>query len=289
MGSQVVAPTRLNVLLQEPSIRSKFEQVLGKNAAGFISSIISAVSTNPALSRCEPMSIISSAAIAASLNLPINPSLGFSYIVPYGDKAQFQIGWKGLVQLAMRSSQYKTLNVAKVPEGGIKSHNTITGEMEFNSGVESEKTIGYVLYFKLLNGFEKYFYMSREACEAHGKKFSKSYGTGQWTKDFDSMALKTVAKNGLSKYGILSVAMQQAIEKDQATVAEDGTIAYPDTTTEEAPAPVVVKSSSRLTAAIEASNEQPAEVVPDTEEDKAAMDMDKEFADRLAREREKRN
>lgn len=287
MSTQVAVP-RLSSLLQQDSIRSKFEQVLGKNAAGFISSIISAVSTNPALAKAEPMSIISSAAIAASLNLPINPSLGFAYIVPYGTQAQFQIGWKGLVQLAMRSGQYKTLNIAKVPEGGIKSHNTITGEMEFNSGIESEKTIGYVLYFKLLNGFEKYFYMSREKCEAHGKKYSKSYASGQWAKDFDSMALKTVAKNGLARYGILSVAMQTAIEKDQA-IEQDGQISYPDAPQEEVKEPIVKQESSRLTAAISSTKAAPP-VEPAVEDmhDKAAADMDAEFAERLAREREKR-
>lgn len=293
--STAVAP-RLNSLLAQDSIRSKFEQVLGKNAAGFISSIISAVSANPALSKCEPMSIVSSAAIAASLNLPINPSLGFSYIVPYGNVAQFQIGWKGLVQLAMRSGQYKTLNVAKVPEGGIKSHNRITGEMEFNSDAESETTIGYVLYFKLLNGFEKYFYMSKEECAKHGKKFSKSYSNGQWTKDFDSMALKTVAKNGLSRYGILSVAMQEAIQKDQS-VEQDGQITYPDVPQEEAKEIAPPKQeSSRLKSLIEQQEPPTTQEVDERKEaqqdvsaeDKAADDMDAEFAARLARERDKR-
>lgn len=283
MSQAVQNSPRLGALLSTESIKSKFEQVLGKNAPGFISSILSAVSTNPALGRCEPMSVISSAAIAASLNLPINPSLGFAHIVPYGDKAQFQIGWKGLVQLAMRSGQYKTLNVAKVPEGGIKSHNTITGEMEFHSGVESEKTIGYVLYFKLLNGFEKYFYMSREKCEAHGKKYSKSYATGQWTKDFDSMALKTVAKNGLSRYGILSVAMQEAIEKDQAAV-EGEKLIYPDAAVEPtAPAVEAPKQSSRLEALI------PEIKQTDSAEDVAATEMDAKFAAKLEEERKSRS
>jgi recombination protein RecT len=221
---------RLKSLIGEPTIRARFEEMLGKRAPAFLSSIISAVSANKSLASCEPMSVISSAAVAAAMDLPINSSLGFAHIVPYKDVAQFQMGWKGFVQLAMRSGQYKTINITPVLEGQIKNHNVFTGEMEFCAEATSDKVIGYLLYFKLLNGYEKYFYMTRDEVLAHGKKYSASFkrGFGLWVDDFEAMALKTVAKLGLSKYGILSVDMQRGIELDQAVVGEDGEPQYID-------------------------------------------------------------
>lgn len=197
---------------------------MGKRSAAFMSSIVSAVNQNSALKKCDPMSVISAAAVAAAMDLPITQSLGFAHIVPYKDSAQFQIGWKGFVQLAMRSGQYKTINITPVLEGQLKRHNSFTGEMEFQQESTSDKHVGYLLYFKLLNGYEKYYYMTKEQCTAHGKRYSASFkkNYGQWVDDFESMALKTVAKMGLSKYGVLSLDMQKAIEVDQAAIGEDG-------------------------------------------------------------------
>lgn len=211
---------RIESLINSDAVKKRFQELLGKHAAGFISSVISATKANKALSECEPMSVISAAAIAASLDLPINPSLGFAHIVPYKGIAQFQIGWKGFVQLAMRSGQYKSMNATTVLEGQLVKWNRFTGEMEFQDEAKSDTVIGYLLYFKLNGGFEKYFYMTAEQCEAHGKRYSKSYakGTGQWKENFDSMALKTVVKQGLSKYGTLSIDMRTAIVMDQAVV-----------------------------------------------------------------------
>jgi len=229
-GRALSTRKELSTVLHTPAVRTRFDEMLGKRSAAFISSIISAVNSNQYLRDCEPMSVVSAAAVAASMDLPINPSLGFAHIVPYDGSAQFQIGWKGFVQLAMRSGQYKTINITPVYEGQIKKHNPFTGEMEFDSSVVSEKTAGYLLYFKLLNGYEKYFYMTKDQCLAHGKKYSRSFkkGKGVWVDDFDSMALKTVAKLGLSKYGILSVDMQRAIELDQAEVDENMNTKYID-------------------------------------------------------------
>lgn len=226
-----LAPQRntLGVLLDSVAIRKRFTEVLGKKAPGFISSILAAVGTNDKLKVCDPMSVISSAAIAATLDLPINPSLGFAHIVPYGGKAQFQMGWRGFVQLAMRSGQFKTMNVAAVYEGELLDHNRITGEMTFGAATGTN-VIGYVAYFKLLNGFEKYYYMTRAEVEKHGKRYSKSFTSegGQWQQNFDAMALKTVIKMLLSKFGILSIEMQRAIETDQAVITEEGTPEYVD-------------------------------------------------------------
>ena len=235
--SKALAPIEnLKSLLAKPAIRSRFEEVLGKRSAAFTSSIISAVSANKDLAACEPMSVISSAAVAAAMDLPISPGLGMAHIVPYNQKnsdvkvAQFQIGWKGFVQLAMRTGQYKTINLTSVLEGQLKKHDPFTGEMEFQAEASSDKQIGYLLYFKLLNGYEKYFYMSHAQCLAHGKRYSKAFkkGFGLWVENFEAMALKTVCKLGLSKYGVLSVEMQKAIEMDQAAINEDGSPSYID-------------------------------------------------------------
>lgn len=235
--TKALAPkeSRIQQLLGTDGIRNRFESMLGKRAAAFTSSIISAVNSTPALLKCDPMTVISAAAVAAALDLPINPSLGFAHIVPYGNEAQFQIGWKGFIQLAMRTGQYKTINLTPVKEGQLKKVDPFTGEMEFVNEATSDKIVGYLLYFRLLNGYEKYFYMTKEQCHAHGKKYSAAFkkGFGRWIDDFDSMAIKTVAKLGLSKYGILSVDMQQAIEFDQAAVGPDGRPNYIDVPAED--------------------------------------------------------
>lgn len=231
-----------------------------------MSSVLSAVNANKMLKECEPMSIISSAMMAATLDLPINPSLGMAHIVPYntrdGKLAQFQIGWKGFVQLALRSGQYKTINACPVLEGQLLKHDIFTGEMEFQQEATSDKPVGYLLYFKLLNGYEKFFFMSQSECERHAKKFSKSYqkGFGVWAEDFTSMALKTVVKLGLSKFGPLSVEMQQAITSDQGVLTDiEGSATYVDGAEAETPALEAPSASpTRLDGIIAKKTEAPA-------------------------------
>lgn len=230
-----VAPKDLRGMLASPAIRERFESILGNKARAFASSIISVTQGNKALLECDPGSIIASAAMAASLDLPIIGSLGQSCIVPYSGKAQFQIMARGFVQLALRSGQYKTMNAVEVHDGEIVSRNRLTGEIDFNpDGKKSEKIVGFLFYFKLKTGFEKYTYMTVEECQAHGKKYSKSYGSdhSKWKTDFNAMALKTVVKQGLSKWGPLSTEMQTAIQFDQAAVSDDGTPEYIDSTAE---------------------------------------------------------
>lgn len=206
-------------MLATPQIKSRFDEILGKRAPAFISSIVSAVAGNKELEKCDPRSVIASAAIAASMDLPINPSLGLAHIVPYKGTAQFQMGWKGYVQLALRSGQYKTIHASIIYEGQIKNINHFTGAVTFNEdgGPSSNKVVGYMLYFTLLNGFEKYFYMSQQECHDHGQQYSAAYkkGFGPWVDNFDAMALKTVVKLGLSKYGILSLEMQSAMKNEE--------------------------------------------------------------------------
>ncbi len=218
-------------LLRQESIKKRFEGMLGKKAAGFMSSIISATQANKELKKADQMSIVAAAAVAAALDLPINPSLGFAHIVPYDGKAQFQMGWRGFVQLAMRTGQYKTINATVVYEGELITRNRFTGEMEFDeSRKTSDAAIGYVAYFKLINGFEKWFYMTDKEVTDHGKKYSQTFSNpkGQWQKNPAAMKLKTVIKLMLSKYGILSIEMQTAVQADQSVVKQDGTYTYPD-------------------------------------------------------------
>lgn len=209
-------------MLAGESVKQRFKEILGQKAPGFISSILSVTNSNALLQKAEPTSIMNAAVIAATLDLPINGSLGFAYIVPYSGQAQFQIGYKGLVQLAMRSGQYKTINVSEVYEGEIKSVNRFTGEYEFGDKT-SDKVVGYMAYFKLINGFEKYMYMTKEEAEKHGKKYSQTFkrGTGLWASEFDTMSKKTVLKMLLSKFGILSIEMQRGIQFDQSVVHGD--------------------------------------------------------------------
>ena len=250
----------LSALLQSGTIKKRFEDVLGQKAAGFISSIMSAVSSNKKLSEANPLSVVSAAAIAASLDLPINPNLGFAHIVPYGGNAQFQMGWRGYVQLAMRTGQYKLVNVEKVYEGELVKHDRFTGEMIFDeSKKDSDKIAGYVAFFRLLNGFEKYFYMTTEEIQQHGKKYSKSYAhsDGRWKLDFEAMAKKTVLKLLLNRFGILSISMEKAIQADQAVVTEDDKFIYVDSTTEETNQPTSGVESAKAALKKEKEKKEP--------------------------------
>lgn len=253
--------SRIKSLFETDEIKKRFTDLLGDNANLFKSSILSSVAMNNQLSEAEPMSIISSAMIAATLKLPITPGLGLAHIVPYKGIGTFQIGWKGLVQLGLRSGQYKTMNATEIYDGQLVKDDEFTGEIEFQKTRASDKIVGYLFYFKLLNGFEKYTYWTVEECQAHAKRYSASFrnGKGKWVDDFDAMALKTVVKMGLSKWGILSVDMQKAIEVDESA---NGT--YPDAieghmVPETAPQP----TSARLRDAIVTTAEPtPAQEMP---------------------------
>lgn len=238
-GSTEIAkkPATLQNILAQDSVKKRFEDMLGKKAAGFISSIISAVKTNPDLGKCPPDSIISAAAIAATLDLPIQNNLGFAALVPYqsGDtlEATFQMMWRGYVQLAMRTAQYLTINVSEVYEGELISENRITGEYVFDTSKKStDKIIGYVAYFKMVNGFYKYWYWTSDRIYKHAKQYSQSFRSqkdwvvkkSRWTVDFDAMAKKTVLKLLLSKYGILSVDMQIAFTSDFGVIKDVDTL-----------------------------------------------------------------
>mgnify|MGYP001295615684 CR=1 FL=1 len=203
----------LKTLLNADSVKKRFEEVLGKRSNQFATSILNLYNSETQLQKCEPMSIISSAMVAASLDLPVDKNLGYAWIIPYSNKAQFQLGYKGYIQLALRTGQYKHINVVEVYEGELQKWNRLTEEFEIDfDKKESDAVIGYAAYFELINGFKKTVYWTKEEVEKHRKKFSKSdYG---WKNDWDAMAKKTVLKNMLAKWGILSIEMQKAFIED---------------------------------------------------------------------------
>ena len=233
----------LQKALNAPTTLKRFVEKAGGDevfARRFLGTLATMVSSDYKLAGCDPQSLLSAASQAITLKLPLSKSLGYAYVIPYKNKgkteAQFQMGWKGLVQLAQRSGLYKTINADVVYEGELKEHNRLTGAIDFSGEAVSDKVVGYVAYFELLNGFSKTFYMSKERMEAHAKLYSQSYGydvakgykTSVWSKNFDAMGTKTVLKLLLGKYGPVSVDMERAMQADQAAVNADGTYRYVD-------------------------------------------------------------
>ena len=222
-----VGKSTLKALVNADVTKKKFQEMLGNKAVGFLTSLINTTNGNAQLQQADPNSILKAGAIAATLDLPIDPNLGFAYIVPYNNKgkneAQFQMGYKGFVQLAIRTGQYKRINVTELYEGQFESYDPITDELKYNLDNRlSDEITHYVAYFQTINGFEKYNVMSKEEIETHAKKFSKtySYKGSSWQTNFNTMAKKTVLKLLLSKFGILSIEMQTAQKADQAVIRE---------------------------------------------------------------------
>lgn len=230
----------LKQMIRDPKVEERFQKMLGDNATSFLMSVMSVTQNNKMLATAEPESVLMAAARAATIALPIDPNLSQACIVPYKEKgvvkAQFQIMWRGLVQLGHRSQQFVGINVDTVHDGEYKGTDRLTGEHFFewiqdNDERKKVPVIGYVAYFKLLNGFAKSSYMTKAETLAHGKKYSKSFSTGNWTKDFDGMSKKTVLKLLLDKFAPKSVEMQKAIESDQGIFDADGTMSYADNPT----------------------------------------------------------
>lgn len=219
----------VNQYFNSESVQQKFEKMLGAKSAGFISSVLQTVNNSQLLANADPKTILNAAATAASLDLPINQSLGRAWIVPFKGQAQFQIGYKGFVELAQRSGRYKSINAIEVYENQYKGFNALTEEIDADFSVDGQGTVvGYAAYFKLDNGFTKTVYWSKDKVEAHAKRFSKTFTNGPWKTDFDAMAKKTVLKYTLSNWGILSIEMQTAHLADQAVIPEDGKYQYVD-------------------------------------------------------------
>jgi recombination protein RecT len=220
-GNQQLTPTQY---FYQDTTKKYVEMLLKDRAGQFLSSMVSMTNLVPGLAKCEPKTILYCGLKAAALNLPLDNSLGFAYAVPYGGKAQFQIGYKGLIQLAQRTGQLKRVNVIEVRQGELKSWNPFTEEIEIEISDDARDklpVIGYAAMFELINGFQKTSYWSKEKVTNHAKRFSKTFSNGPWKTDFDAMAKKTVLKDLLSKWGPLSTEIQEAVKYDQAVITKD--------------------------------------------------------------------
>ena len=234
----------ITAYLTQEAVKNQINEVIGgKNGQRFISAIVSAVNNNPQLQECSNQSILSGALLGESLKLSPSPQLGQYYLVPFNDSksgikvAQFQLGYKGYIQLAIRSGMYKKLNVLAIKEGELIGFDPLNEEIEVNL-IEDEETrekaptIGYYAMFEYVNGFRKAIYWSRAKMEAHALKYSAGYrakkGFTFWEKDFDGMAYKTMLRQLISKWGIMSIDMMSALDSDMAVINEDGTKTYVD-------------------------------------------------------------
>lgn len=218
----------LKSALNAPSVKAKFEEMLGKRSSQFMTSITSVVTNNTLLQKADVNSIIMGSAVAASMDLPLNPNLGYAALVPFNSKdgcfAQLQIMIKGWTELFLRSGQCQSIICETVYEGQLVKKNKFTGDYIFDEDAKkSDKIIGFMAYFKLTNGFEKYDYMTIEEIKAHAQRFSQTYrkGAGIWRDNFEAMAQKTVLKRLITKYAPKSIEMQRMAMFDQSVVKGD--------------------------------------------------------------------
>lgn len=261
--------TGMAAYLTQDAVKKQINSVVGgKNGTRFISSIVSAVQTTPALQECTNPSILSAALLGEALNLSPSPQLGQFYMVPFDNKkkgckeAQFQLGYKGYIQLAERSGYYKKLNVLAIKEGELIRYDPLNEEIEvelIDDDVMREEApaMGYYAMFEYENGFRKTMYWSKKKMLAHAEKYSQAFKrnggakslelleqgkipekdlwkySSFWFKDFDGMAMKTMLRQLISKWGIMSIDLQTALDKDMAVIHEDGTTDYVDTQPEQ--------------------------------------------------------
>lgn len=254
------AKPKFGMIINSDGYKRMINQTLGdpKKAARFVTAITSAVATNPALQNCDAATIVSAGLLGETLNLSPSPQLGQYYLVPYEDKkngritAQFQIGYRGMLQLAQRSGEYKRINAMPIKEGELIHYDPFNDEIELQyiddeSVRDSLPTIGYYAMFEYRNGFKKILYWSKEKMQKHAQTYSKAYagdvrrGTAYtfWAKDFDAMAIKTMLRQLISKWGIMSLEMQKAYEADGGVISANGDIDYVDNPETAAEEPVV--------------------------------------------------
>lgn len=247
-GSNQIKKSGFTDYILKDEVKKQIMGVVGgKNGDRFISSIVSAFNTNKTLQTCTSESILAAALLGTSLGLSPSPQLGQYYMVPFNDNkenkkvAQFQLGYKGYLQLAMRSGQYKKLNVLAIKEGELIRYDPLNEEIEVNlieddTVRENTETIGYYAMFEYTNGFKKTLYWSKKKMEEHADKYSQAYAADKrnrtalsfWTKSFDEMAYKTMLRQLISKWGIMSIDMMTAFDKDMAVINQDGSSYYVD-------------------------------------------------------------
>lgn len=295
--------TPLTAYLTNDAVKKQINNVVGgKNGTRFISSIVSAVQTTPALQECTNPSILSAALLGEALNLSPSPQLGQYYLVPFNNRkkgckeAQFQLGYKGYIQLAIRSGYYKKLNVLPIKEGELLCYNPLDEEIEVNLIEddlirEETPTVGYYAMFEYENGFRKTMYWTKRKMMAHADKYSAAFHAADmeriekgevpekdmwkyssfWYKDFDGMAMKTMLRQLISKWGIMSIDLQTAIEKDMAVINEDGNPEYIEN--EEQDDNVAVEQDYREAA----PQDEPEQEETSPQEPEGQMSMEDEF------------
>lgn len=300
---------KLSVYLQNDAVKKQINQVVGgKNGTRFISSIVSAVQSTPALQECTSPSIVNAALLGEALNLSPSPQLGQFYMVPFDNKkkgckeAQFQLGYKGYIQLAKRSGVYKKINVISIKEGELISYNPLEEELEVNLieddyERENTPTIGYYAMFEEVNGYRHSIYWSKQKMLAHAEKYSfafyKNGGAKSlelleqgkipekdlwkyssfWFKDFDGMAHKTMLRQLISKWGTMSIDLQKAIDKDMAVIQEDGSTDYVENVADEIDNDNVVAEQEIKEVQSETKEPEPEKEVNQRE----ASDIEAEF------------
>lgn len=240
--------TGITTYLNNDAVKNNIISVVGeKNSTRFISSVVSAVQVNPTLAQCTNGSILSAALLGEALQLTPSPQLGQYYMVPYDNsktknkEAQFQLGYKGYIQLAIRSGQYRKIVVSEVKEGEVKYYNPVTEEFSMDSILDTRErnklqTVGYYAMFELMNGFRKELYWTKDMMQAHAETYSSGYRNDIkkhtaytfWSKNFDAMAKKTLIRQLISKWGIMSIEMTRAYENDMAVIDENGNAHYVD-------------------------------------------------------------
>lgn len=267
---QKTQQTSISAYMSRDAVKNKINEVIGgKDGSRFITAIVSATTNNPQLQECSNSSILSAALLGESLKLSPSPQLGQYYLVPFNDSkkgkvAQFQLGYKGYIQLAIRSGQYKKLNVLAIKEGELIRFDPLNEEIEVQliedeDAREAAETIGYYAMFEYVNGFKKAMYWSKKRMEAHALKYSQGYAADKrkgtawtfWSKNFDGMAFKTMLRQLISKWGIMSIEMQSAIDADMAVINDDGTKEYVDNLPDEQP--------EIIEAEVEVVDEQPTD------------------------------
>lgn len=276
---------KFSVAIQTDGYKKLINDTLGDKAVAlrFIADVSTLVANNATLQDCDPKTVLSAALLAQSLNLPLAPTLGFSYIIGYKNtkkdangqqyqiyEATFQAGWKAWVQLAIRTGAYEKIGVKPVHEGEVVGQDEFGDDIiKFDHKFDNKPVVGYYAYFKLTSGFAKTLYWTREQCEAHGKKYSpeyRMYGSGKWKEMFDEMALKTVIKQLISKWGIMSVQMQTMVQADQAVVRENGTYDYVENQ-EEPAEPITTNVSNTISDVDDDGVVEAKEVVDDGKKD----------------------
>ena len=277
-SNQLQTKPKFSMAIQTEGYKKLINNTLGdpNRAKRFIASISSAVAMNQTLQQCDAGSILSGALLGEALNLSPSPQLGQYYLVPFNDKekgkvAQFQLGYKGYIQLAIRSGQYKDIDVIEVREGEFLGRDKVTGKYQFNFiedevAREGKPIVGYLAYFEYLNGFYKSIYWTKEKMQSHAIQYSQAYATDLkkktnysfWSKDFNGMAFKTMLRQLISKWGIMSIDIQEALTKDMSIVNTDGSFNYVDTP----PQQDIIKGNVEVTPSVDVPVEKIVEDKP---------------------------